>query len=284
MDPGCFSPAQVAENFTETICVKKAKAPFLYLLVLGVLAGVYIAFGGMIATLAGFESATHLGTGLSKIFSGGAFSVGLMLVVIGGAELFTGNNLILLSALNKNIPWSGLFRNWFIVYFANFIGALFIAWLYFESGLWKTTGTFPESSLGANALKIAVTKVNLPFTEALARGILCNWLVCLAVWLATASKEVISKIFAIFFPIMTFVALGFEHSIANMYFIPLGMMLKNPLVDNAGIAAEKLAKLNWNGFLIGNLLPVTIGNIIGGAFFVGFLYWIAYVRKIKKAV
>jgi len=137
--------------------------------------------------------------------------------------------------------------------------------------------------LGVGALKIAVTKVNLPFTEALARGILCNWLVCLAVWLAAASKEVVSKIFAIFFPIMTFVALGFEHSIANMYFIPLGIMLKSPLMDNAGIAAEKLANLNWNGFLIGNLLPVTIGNIIGGAFFVGFLYWIAYVRKAKKA-
>ncbi len=264
MDQLCFTPAQVAENFTETICVKKAKAPFTYLLVLGILAGAFIGFGGMISTLAGVGTADTLGYGLSKILSGSVFSVGLMLVVIGGAELFTGNNLIMLSALNKTVPWSALFRNWIIVFIANFIGALLVAWLYFETRLWEAT-----PGIGADAIKIAQTKAGLAFGPALFRGILCNWLVCMAVWLASASKEVIGKVFGIFFPIMTFVALGFEHSIANMYFIPLGIFLG--------------AEVTWGQFFMNNLLPVTIGNIIGGAFFVGFMYWVAYVRKAKKA-
>jgi len=266
MDPICFTPAEVAENFTEKVCVKKAKAPFWYLVVLGILAGAFIGFGGMISTLAGVGTADTLGYGLSKILSGSVFSVGLMLVVIGGAELFTGNNLIMLSAMNKTVPWSGLLRNWVIVFIANFIGGLLVAWLYWQTKLWVATPTY---DIGAAAIKIAETKASLSFWPALTRGILCNWLVCMAVWLAAASKEVIGKILGIFFPIMTFVALGFEHSIANMYFIPLGIFLG--------------AEVTWTKFLAGNLLPVTIGNIIGGAFFVGFMYWIAYVRKAKKA-
>lgn len=267
MDPICFTPAQVAENFTETVCVKKAKAPFSYLLVLGILAGAFIGFGGMISTLAGVGTADTLGYGLSKILSGSVFSVGLMLVVIGGAELFTGNNLIMLSALNKTVPWSGLLRNWVIVYIANFIGALIAAALYYGTGLWKATPAGID--IGAAAMKIAEAKSGLAFMPAFYRGILCNWLVCMAVWLAAASKEVIGKVLGIFFPIMTFVALGFEHSIANMYFIPLGIFIG--------------AKVTWGQFLLNNLLPVTIGNIVGGAFFVGFMYWFAYVRKAKKA-
>jgi formate/nitrite transporter len=164
---------------------------------------------------------------------------------------------------------------WTIVYVANFIGAIFLAWLYYHTDLWKAG----NMAVGLSALKIANAKVNLTFVQALSRGILCNWLVCLAVWMAIASREVVGKIFAIFFPIMAFVALGFEHCVANMYFIPMGMFLKNAGIASAGF---NLVNLTWGGFIFRNLVPVTIGNIIGGAFFVGCLYWLVYVKPEKK--
>lgn len=281
MDPQpCNAPPQIAEAFSKTVCVKKANAQTGYLIFLGFLAGAFIAFGGLIAMLAGFESAKFLGMGLSKIIGGGVFSVGLMMVVIGGAELFTGNNLIVLSTLSGEVKWSKLFRNWIIVFLANFAGALFVAWLYFQTGLWKTTGVEPTNILGLNMLKTAVGKVDLAFMPAFTRGILCNWIVCMAVWMAAGAKDIIGKVFAIFFPIMTFVALGFEHSVANMFFIPLGMFLQTPLGEAFGM--DKLANLNMNGLFMKNLLPVTLGNIIGGAFFVGFIYWFAYLKGVKK--
>jgi formate/nitrite transporter len=291
MDPQpCNAPPQIAEAFSKTVCVKKANAHTGYLIVLGFLAGAFIAFGGLIAILASFESAKFVGTGLSKIIGGAVFSVGLMMVVIGGAELFTGNNLIVLSTLSGEVKWGKLIRNWIIVFFANFAGALFVAWLYYQTGLWKTVGLEATDTLhvlGLNALKTAVMKVNLTFMEGFTRGVFCNWIVCMAVWMAAGAKDIIGKVFAIFFPIMTFVALGFEHSIANMFFIPLGIFLANApqfvgkLVPDI-FSAEKMANLNINGLLMKNLLPVTLGNIIGGAFFVGFLYWFVYLKGAKK--
>jgi formate transporter len=278
MENSYNSPSQIADNFSKTICVKKASAPFYYLAILGFLAGVFISFGGMFSTLAGFESAKYLGLGMSKLISGLAFSVGLILVVVGGAELFTGNNLIILSVLTGNIPWKKLLRNWVIIYIFNFVGAFFIAWFYYSTGLWKTTGSDPNSILGYNILKIAVNKVNLTFWEAFSRGVLCNWIVCMAVWLADASKDITGKILSIIFPITAFAALGFEHSVANMYSIPLGMFLRNASFASE-IESSRLLNLNLRGFFLGNLAPVTIGNIIGGAFFVGFMYWFAYLRK-----
>lgn len=282
MDPQpCNAPPQIAEVFSKTVCVKKANANFWYLAFLGFLAGAFIAFGGLMAILSSYESVKFVGLGLSKIIGGAVFSVGLMMVVIGGAELFTGNNLIVLSTLSGEAKWGKLIRNWIIVFLANFAGALFVAWLYYQTNLWTTVGADPATPLGLNALKVAVTKVNLTFMEGFTRGIFCNWIVCMAVWMATGAKDIVGKVFAIFFPIMTFVALGFEHSIANMFFIPLGMMLKTAEWATT-IDAAKLANLNWNGLLMKNLLPVTLGNIIGGAFFVGFVYWFAYLRNIKK--
>lgn len=275
------APSQIAEVFSKTMSVKKTNGSFGYLVVLGFVAGAFIAIGGLIANLAGFESAKFVGMGLSKIISGAVFSVGLMLVVIGGAELFTGNNLIVLSTLSGEVKWSKLLRNWIIVFLSNFTGALFVAWLYYLTGLWKTTGVDATNVLGLNALKTAVSKVNLTFLEGFTRGIFCNWLVCMGVWLAAAARDVVGKVMGILFPIMTFVALGFEHSIANMFFIPLGMLLKSAEFASS-IDPSKLAHLNWNGFLVGNLLPVTLGNIVGGAFFVGFLYWFVYLRNEKK--
>ena len=197
-----------------------------------------------------------------------------MLVLLGGAELFTGNNLLVVPLFSHRIKLKRLLRNWSIVYIGNFVGALLLVFLVYLSGYWKIN----SSKVGITAINIATAKTNLSFVEAFIRGILCNWLVCLAVWLSLASKEFIGKIFGILFPIMAFVAMGFEHSIANMYFIPLGLLLSNlnPLVTSI-----EVSNLTWSSFFINNLLPVTLGNIVGGSFFVGFLYWFAYRRKDK---
>jgi formate/nitrite transporter len=198
-----------------------------------------------------------LGFGPARLLGGAAFSLGLVLVVIAGAELFTGNNLIVMAWADRRITGLELLRNWTLVYIGNFIGAVATAVFVVWSGTLGLGGGAVEQT----ALSIAREKVALPFGEALVRGILCNALVCLAVWLSYASRQVSGKILAIVFPIMAFVALGFEHSVANFYFIPLGMML------DGNITAAQLA---------GNLAPVTIGNVIGGGAMVGLVYWIAY--------
>ncbi|MBU0502730.1 MAG: formate/nitrite transporter family protein [Candidatus Margulisbacteria bacterium] len=276
MNIGCKTPANVADTLAKTVCVAKTNASVMKLLILGILAGIYIAFGAAIATLVGADSAKFVGVGLSKFFVGGVFSVGLMLVVIAGAELFTGNNLMLMSALEGRVPFGKVVYKWIVVYIANFIGSVLMAYLILASGLWKG-GDFLT---GVTALKIANAKVNLIWGEAFARAILCNILVCLAVWMAIAAQQVVGKIFAIFFPIMTFVALGFEHCIANMYFVPLGIFLKN--TGAAAAAGLDLANLTWGGFIMNNLVPVTLGNMVGGALFVGMTYWFVYVKDNKQ--
>ncbi len=284
MEFDCKSPATVAQDLTETICVAKTQASALKLLILGILAGVYIGFGCELSTLVGHDAAKFVGVGLASFIKGAAFSVGLMLVVIAGAELFTGNNLIVLSVLDRKAPLRGLLYNWSLVYFANFLGSLLLAYIVLGSGLMAGKNVV----VGASALTIAANKASLAFGPAFFRGILCNWLVCLAVWMALASRNVIGKIFACFFPIMAFVASGFEHSIANMYFIPMGLLLKKvPEVVNAalagGLSSGALDNLNLYGFLVRNEIPVTLGNIVGGAFLVATLYWAAYQRKSSRA-
>lgn len=273
----CNPPAAVANAFC-TIGQTKASLPLMKMIVLGILAGAYISFGGELATMVTYDAAQYVGDGIARFLFGSVFSVGLMLVVIAGAELFTGNNLIVVGTLNGSVTIGKLLNNWFWVYVANFIGSLLIVWIMYTAQLWKT-GDF---GLGARALAIANSKVNISWGAAIARGILCNWLVCLAVWMAAAAQDVPGKILGIYFPIMAFVASGFEHSIANMYFVPMGIMLKNnsSVVAAAGLT-DKLVNLNWGGFIFNNLLPVTIGNIIGGAFFVATLYWYAYLRDAK---
>ena len=266
----CLKPINVAKSLSESICVEKVHSSVINLLVLGFFAGVFIAFGGELSTMVTVGTAKGLSVGISKFLAGSVFSVGLMLVVIAGAELFTGNNLVIISALDRRIGFSQVLRNWVIVYAANFLGAVFIAVLMYYSGLWKTGG----NEWGATAATIAVSKVNLSFTEAFFRGIGCNWLVCLAVWMAIASRDVVGKIFAIYFPIMAFVASGFEHVIANMYFIPMGLFLRGTEVA----AVVNMESLTWGSMVVRNFIPVTLGNIIGGAFFVGILYWVVYLR------
>ena len=270
------APKNIAETVAQTIGVAKATSPWMSVFVLGILAGAYIAFGGFLATTATFDSAAKIGIGLSRLVSGAVFSVGLMLVVIAGGELFTGNNLMVSSVMSKEITFTKMMTRWGLVLLANFIGAIIIMLLFYYSGLWKTG----DGALGAAAVKTAYSKVSLSFVEALVRAIGCNWLVCLAVWMALAARQTIGKIFAIFFPIMAFVALGFEHNVANMYFIPTGILFSHHLALPIAAGVDVNA-LNWTNFLWKNLLPVTIGNIIGGGVFVGMSYWGAYLRPVK---
>ena len=252
-----YSPAQIA-RLIENVGVAKASLPTLQTLTLALLAGVFIAFGGMLFTLV-MSGDSSLPLGLHRWIGGIAFSLGLVLVVIAGAELFTGNNLIIMAWADKKIGSGALLRNWGLVYLGNFAGALIAVMLLDYSGSLDIGGGAVEQT----AIAIARGKVALEFDVALVRGILCNILVCLAVWLCAASHRVSGKILAILFPISTFVALGFEHSVANMYLVPIGMLADSGRID-------------WLA-LLGNLLPVTIGNVIGGCL-VAVVYWVVYLR------
>lgn len=267
------TPPEIAEAFCET-GRKKTELTLDRMFILAILAGVYIGFGVQLATTVGQDLVSTVGLGFSKFMEGAVFSVGLMLVVIGGAELFTGNNLVVVSCLGGKASLKRLLRNWVVVYIGNFVGAVLLVLIVFEGHLYTMGG----NALGLKALSVANSKVNLTFLEALCRGIACNWLVCLSVWLAASSADTTGKILSCFFPIMAFVASGYEHSVANMYFIPMGIFLKGvpSIVAKSGL---DLANLSWSGFILNNLIPVTIGNLIGGAFFVGVLYWYIYLRK-----
>ncbi len=237
--------------------------------VLSLLAGFYIAFGAQLATVVTQDAALFVGGGVSRLLGGSVFSLGLMLVVICGAELFTGNSLLTSSALHGEIPWGKLLENWTIVIIGNLAGSLFFAWLMFESRLWQS------GNLADHALRIAAVKCQLPFGVGLIRGILCNWLVCLAVFMATAARDVTGKLLACYVPIMAFVASGFEHSVANMYFIPTGLLL-------AGELGRSEPGLTWANFFIGNILPVTLGNVLGGVVFVAFAYWYVHLKRDER--
>jgi formate/nitrite transporter len=267
------APKTIAETVALTVGVAKATSPWLSVFVLGVLAGSYIGFGGLLSTSVTFDLAAKWGIGMTKMWAGIAFSLGLMLVVIAGAELFTGNNLMVSSVLSKEISFGIMAKRWALVYVANFIGSIIMVLIFYFSGLWKTG----DGALGAAAVGVAYKKISLTFTEAMFRGIGCNWLVCLAVWMALAARQTISKIFAIFFPIMAFVAIGFEHCVANMYFIPTAIILESwaRIPSPPGFDPNTLG---WISFVWKNLFPVTIGNIIGGVVFVGMSYWGAYIR------
>lgn len=273
-----YAPADIAKK-VESAGIKKANLNFLSLVLLSILAGAYIAIAGEFYTLVIFDS--NLSFGLTKLIGGLCFSIGLILVVIAGAELFTGNTMIIMAFASRVVTWKQLLKNWVISYLGNLVGSLSVVFIMFLTNQWKTK----EFMLGAKAVQIAATKTNLGFVEAFASAILCNALVCLAVWLCFSARTVISKIAAIIFPITAFVASGFEHSIANMYFIPMGIVLKNnPKVIEAlnKIAPNlNLSRLNIIGFL-GNLLPVTLGNIIGGAIMVGLIYWIIIILPQKR--
>ncbi len=274
-DFDAYTPAQMAVR-VEKAGIAKSNRDFFSMLALAMMAGVFIALGANFFTYVIHDST--LSVGLTKLIGGFVFSLGLILVIITGAELFTGNNLIVMAFVSRKISFSQLLRNWGIVFVGNLLGSLIVVILILLSGQ-LTAG---RSAVGVKALMIANDKVNLTFMEAFSRGVLCNILVCLAVYLCFSGRSVTDKILAILFPITAFVALGFEHSIANMYFIPVGLLLKqNPQLIAAAneMLGElpSLLNLTTSGFLINNLLPVTIGNIVGGTLFIGIAHWFLFL-------
>lgn len=266
-----LSPKEMALK-AEEIGVDKARLSAGKLLLLAILAGAYIAFGAIFSAVAVTGVTGVWPYGITRILAGITFSLGLILVVIGGAELFTGNSLMIIALLNHKISLPSLLRNWGLAYVGNFIGSVLIALLVIYSRMY----TFAGGELGKSMLTIANNKTHYTFTQAVLLGILCNILVCLAVWLTYSTKNTGGKILAIVFPISAFIAAGFEHSVANMYILPVGLLLK--VIDPVFVTGLKLelSSLTWFNALIYNLLPVTLGNIIGGAGFVGLLYYLIY--------
>jgi len=256
-DVDAYKPAEIAKRI-EDAGVAKVSQPTQKTFVLAVLAGAFIAFGAVFYTLT--MTGSPLGFGPARLLGGLVFSTGLILVIVAGAELFTGNNLIVMAWADRQITLAALLRNWGIVYVGNLVGALGTAALVVLSGIYDMAG----GAVGETAASIAASKLSLPADQAFFRGVLCNVLVCLAVWLCFAAHSVTDKILAIVLPIAAFVALGFEHSVANMYVIPVAMLDGTVAWDGTG--------------LMTNLVWVTAGNIVGGGGLVALVYWFVYGR------
>ncbi len=269
-------PAEMARRAADVGRVK-ATLPIASMFALAVLAGAFIAMGAIFATTV-TANGTELPYGVARLLAGLVFSLGLILVVIAGAELFTGNNLIVMAWASRRVSTVELARNWAVVYTGNFVGAIATAALMFGT----QQHTFGRGAVGAQALAIASAKTGLGFGQAVALGVMCNALVCMAVWLCYSARTTTDRILAIVLPIAAFVAAGFEHSVANMYFIPIGLFVKS----DAGFVASldslpDLSGLTWGAFFVDNLIPVTIGNIVGGTLLVGALYWFVYLRPAR---
>jgi formate/nitrite transporter len=260
------SPAEVAKNY---IAIGKGKATnsFAKLFVLGILAGAFIALAGVGATTAAVSVQT---ASVGKFLGACIFPVGLAMVLLAGSELFTGNNLIIIPVLTGDVKLGQMLRNWIIVYIGNLIGGVLVAFL----AVYGHTASLFSNGLAAAMVSTAAGKVGLSFGDAFIRGICCNFLVCIAVWISFAAKDVTGKFWGLFMPIMLFVLCGFEHCVANMYYIPAGLFCK------ALYGVDK-STLTWGAFFVKNLLPVTLGNIVGGAGLVGLPYWFVYLREKK---
>lgn len=284
-------PAMAAK--AEDLGVKKANLNVVNMFVLAILAGAFIAVGAIFATTVSAGSMaintpgadlafkTGLPYGFTRLLAGLVFTVGLILVIVGGAELFTGNNLIIIAFMSGKVTLKSLLKNWAIVWTGNLVGSMGTAVIVFLGKQY----TFGGNAIGLTALATANSKCSLTFVQAVALGIMCNVLVCLAVWMCYSARTTTDRILAIVPPIACFVAAGFEHSVANMYFIPMGLFIKyfdpstyTDIVTKLNLGNE-FANLTWGNFFVGNLLPVTIGNVIGGAVLVGGVYWFIYLRK-----
>jgi formate transporter len=267
-------PVEMARK-AEQVGVVKASMSTANTFALSVLAGAFIALGAIFATTV-TAGGGDVPFGVLRLLGGLAFSLGLILVVVAGAELFTGNNLIVMAWASRRVRTVQVARNWAIVYVGNFVGAVATAGIVFVGKQYE----FGEGAIGVQALSIAASKTSLGFVQAIALGALCNGLVCLAVWLCYSARSTTDKILSIVPPIAAFVAAGFEHSVANMFFIPMGLLVKSDekFVSEQS-AVPSLTELTWDRFLTANLLPVTIGNIVGGALMVGAIYWFVYLRR-----
>lgn len=273
-----FTPDQIAERTVE-YGHKKANTRAAKLLVLSILAGAFIAFAAEGSNAAIYNIPW---AGVGKALAGALFSTGLMLVLVAGGELFTGNTLMVAALAEKRIGLGGLLKNWTVVYIGNFIGAVMIAGLIFMSGQLD----FSHGLLGGFTIKSTAYKISMDFSQAFVMGVLCNWLVALSVWMSYGVKDMAGKLLAIFFPIWLFITSGFEHCVANMYYIPVGIMAKTNAewvkqAISLGASAEKINQLTWESFITKNLFPVTLGNIVGGVLFVALAYWFTYLHKKK---
>lgn len=277
MNTNFLTPQEIAD-FTVNAGVKKANLSAVNQFMLGIMAGAFIAFG---AQAANFVTHTITDTATAKLIAGLIFPAGLILVLLAGAELFTGNSLMIITCAERKITLLQLLRSWVVVYLGNLAGGVLTAYLIFWSGQLNTTGGL----LGAFTIKAAAGKVGLTFCNAFVLGILCNWLVCLAVWTSFGAKDGISKAVCAFFPVWVFIASGFEHSVANMYYITAGILAKSQYVSKAlelGVSQSAIDSLSWCSMFTQNLFPVTLGNIIGGAGFTGLVYWFVYLRGRKS--
>lgn len=268
-------PSEMAVQ-AEHVGVAKVNMSPVKTLVLATLAGAFIAFGAIFYT--SVTAGSDLPYGITRMIGGVAFSLGLVLVVVGGAELFTGNNLIVMAWASRKASTVQVLKNWLWVYIGNMAGAIFMVVLMFFSRQYL----FGSGVVGTNILNIAKAKCELGFTQAVSLGILCNILVCLAVWLCYSARSAAVKILCIVFPITAFVAAGFEHSIANMYFVPMGICLLKYGDPVFLQSVQGYSSISWHNFIFHNLIPVTIGNIVGGAGLVGLVYWFVYLRKSAK--
>ncbi len=275
-----LTPAEILQVTIQN-AEKKVALPIYKMLLLGIMAGAFIAFAGEASNMAAYSLLASPDTyGLGRVMAGAVFAGGLVMVVIAGGELFTGNCLMAAGIYEKKVTLAAVLKNWLFVYIGNFIGGCLVSWCLSYSGLLESGAGL----LGAVTVKIAAGKVVLPFGKALVMGILCNWLVALGVWMGTAAKDAAGKVLSMFFPIWIFVISGFEHCIANMFYVPTGIFAKAAFAEKAiaiGASPEAVEALNWTNFAITNLIPVTIGNVIGGAVCVAFVYWLVYRKKEK---
>ena len=278
----------------EDIGLVKARLGTRRMFALAVLAGAFISMGAIFATTVSAGGmavraadgalvySTGLPYGVIRLLTGLVFTLGLILVIVGGSELFTGNNLIVMAFASGKVGLGQLLRNWTIVYVGNFVGAIATAFVVFLSKQY----TFGGGAIGLSVLSIGEAKTSLEFVQAIALGVLCNALVCLAVWLCYSARSTTDRILSIIPPIAAFVAAGFEHSVANMYFIPVALFVRQwgdpSFFEAIGRTAADYPHLTWGGFFVSNLIPVTIGNIIGGAVMVGLVYWFIYLRRPKS--
>jgi len=274
------TPAEILAYISDLGC-KKTQRKITAVLILSFLAGAFISFAAQGTNMMTYNLFANPDTyGLGRALTGAEFGTGLMLVLLAGGELVTGNTLIIVSVLDRRVKIRKMLLNWLLVYAGNFAGCLCIAWMAYNSGLFNSS----YGLLGGMTIKIAVNKTSMTFYSALLLGIMCNWLVCLAVWVSSGAREFAGKILAIFFIIGLFVVSGFEHSVANMYYIPAGIWAKqNPLwLEMSKSTAADLANLNWITFFTKNLIPVTLGNLIGGTVMVGVLYWFSFNSEKPK--
>ncbi len=273
-----YSSPEIADAFVK-VGVKKTSNPLIKQLLFGFMAGMFLA---LVCHSTNIAAHTIESYGLAKTLAGAIFPAGLIIIVLAGGELFTGNCLNLMSVLEKKISPISMVTNLIMVYTGNFIGSILMAYMIAE------TGQLSAAGVGGYTLKVAYGKATLDFMPALILGILCNILVCVAVWMAASAGDVAGKIWAMFFPILVFVISGYEHSVANMYYIPAGIFAKSSdpeflasIETLYGVTADKIDSITWGNMFINNLLPVTIGNFIGGAIFIGFFYWLIHLNGKK---